>query len=325
MAGENTYHQISRSSAEEPSVALPLTLGQVSLPTHAATVDLLSPEVLPPRLAAYLDHPDVLQKDEAELTGRRPQMHFDVHPWPQLASDLWECGVTRWVPTDWVPRVRGAIKRAGLFGVPKSSGDRLRLIIDRRPANWAERNLRELLLADVVQEKVSFSEFEQLWKLMSLPHPSILQDIFLGRKGYLQVTAEDCSDYFYMLRLPPHQHYHTALVWSLERMEIAESQLRADLADADIEAAASFTPLLKVVPMGDRKSMELAQAVHQYIHLRAGSLESSAQLTHGWPLPGQCSIWGSYCDDLALVDLLHRHLTGAHCKKLVKKASADRL
>eukprot|EP00971_Amphidinium_carterae_P174019 3449251-Amphidinium_carterae.1 len=255
-------------------------------------------------------------------------MHFDVNHWPQLASDLWECGMVRWVPTSWVPRVRGAIKRAGLFGVPKASGDRLRLIIDRRPANWAEHklhNLRELLLDDVVQEKVDFSEFKQLWRLMSLPHASILQDIFLGRKGYLQVTAEDCSDYFYMLRLPPHQHYHTALGWSLDRTEIAEEQLRADLAGADIEAAASFTPLLRVVPMGDRKSMELAQAVHQHIHLRAGSLESSTQLTHGWLLPGRCSIWGSYCDDLALVDLLHRHLRGEHCKKLVKQASADRL
>eukprot|EP00971_Amphidinium_carterae_P064054 1267896-Amphidinium_carterae.2 len=77
--------------------------------------------------------------------------------------------------------------------------------------------------------------------------------------------------------------------------------------------------------MGDRKAMEVAQAVHQHIHLRVGSLEAESQLTHGWGLPGRSAIWGSYCDDLALVDLLHDGLRGENAPQRVKQRSEERL
>eukprot|EP00971_Amphidinium_carterae_P274296 5443414-Amphidinium_carterae.1 len=94
--------------------------------------------------------------------------------------------MVRWVLSSWIPRVRGRTKRAGLFGVPKSSGELLWLIVDRRPANWSEFNLRELLLQDLKEDKVSFTELESLWRLMSLPYESTLQDFFLGSEGRLQ-------------------------------------------------------------------------------------------------------------------------------------------
>eukprot|EP00971_Amphidinium_carterae_P055089 1085499-Amphidinium_carterae.2 len=78
------------------------------------------------------------------------------------------------------------MKRSGLFGVPKSSGTKLRLIIDRRPANWTERSLREFLLEDRETGSVDFLEFEELWRMMTLPHPGVLQDLFLGFEGRLR-------------------------------------------------------------------------------------------------------------------------------------------
>eukprot|EP00971_Amphidinium_carterae_P339549 6477411-Amphidinium_carterae.1 len=33
-------------------------------------------------------------------------------------------------------------------------------------------------------------------------------------------------------------------------------------------------------------------------------------MSYGWPLPGQARLWGSYCDDLALVSLIHARLSG---------------
>eukprot|EP00971_Amphidinium_carterae_P048547 956884-Amphidinium_carterae.1 len=116
------------ASVSEPAVALPLVAGQVSLPSLAAAVDLTSPEVLPERLIGYLQHERRLLRSEKELNGPCPPMHMDVQNWQQLASELWETGMVRWVPASWVPRVRGRVKKAGLFGVPKSKGELLRLI-----------------------------------------------------------------------------------------------------------------------------------------------------------------------------------------------------
>eukprot|EP00971_Amphidinium_carterae_P082670 1635292-Amphidinium_carterae.1 len=320
----SSYHGGAVASANDTNVALPLVAGQVSLPSCAANVDLTSTDILPDRLVRYLEQGDRLQKPEELLRGPRPQMHCDVEDWRQLAADLWQCGLTRWVPTCQVPTIRGAVKRSGLFGVAKSSGSKLRLIVGRRPANWSEYSLREILLEDLTRSEVSFEEFEYLWRLMTLPHAASLQDAFLGRDGEFRVTAEDCSDYFHQLRLPSHLHVHTAIGFSLHREDIPHEQLAHDLSPGEL-AADSFTAILRVVPMGDRKAMELAQAVHQHVHLRAGTLSAASQLTHGWPLPGLSSVWGSYCDDLALVDFVHAKLKGVCSPQHVQEQSASRL
>eukprot|EP00971_Amphidinium_carterae_P214978 4266242-Amphidinium_carterae.1 len=285
----------------------------------------MSDGILPSRLQGYLEHPNRLLKPESELQGPRPRMYFDVKDWETLASELWERGMIRWIPSAAVPLVRESMKRAGLFGVPKSSGSKLRMIVDRRPANWAEYNLRELLLQDLEHEKISLEEFEQLWRLMCLPFAGALQDIFLGMEGELQVTTEDCSDYFYMLLMPHHLHPHTAIGWCLYGDQIKEHQLACDLSLAEIAGAPSFAAVLRVVPMGDRKAMEIAQAVHQYVHLKANTLAAQCQMTHGWALPGQPALWGSYCDDLALIDLVHHGLGGQCAAHRVLAESADRL
>eukprot|EP00971_Amphidinium_carterae_P240838 4781184-Amphidinium_carterae.1 len=319
------YHGAAAASRQDPNIALPLVSGQVSLPSCAATVDLQDSQVLPQRLIGYLSDANRLFKSERDLQGPRPQMHCNVENWPTLASDLWQCGLTRWVPTGDLPTIRGALKRSGLFGVAKATGSQLRLIVDRRPANWGEYNLRELLLDDLAKETIDFDEFECLWRLMSLPHAAVLQDIFLGRQGRVQITTEDCSDYFHQLRLPEHLHRHTAVGWSLRKEDICTAQLEKDLTPQEIDATDSFALCLKVVPMGDRKAMEVAQAVHQHIHLAADTLRSSHQLTHGWPLPGQGSVWGSYCDDLALLDFIHKRLRGSCSASTIKHQSRQRL
>eukprot|EP00971_Amphidinium_carterae_P225413 4470910-Amphidinium_carterae.1 len=164
-----------------------------------------------------------------------------------------------------------------------------------------------------------------MWRLMCLAFAGALQDIFLGMEGELQVTSEDCSDYFYMLLMPRHLHPHIAIGWCLYRDQIAEHQLHRDLSSEEIKGATAFSAVLKVVPMGDRKAMEIAQAVHQHVHLKANTLSAQSQMTHGWALPGQPSLWGSYCDDLALVDLLHPGLQGECAIPRVLAESARRL
>eukprot|EP00971_Amphidinium_carterae_P323150 6422186-Amphidinium_carterae.1 len=63
----------------DPGAALPLMLGEISLPD-------MNEEVLPERLKGYLSHPTRLQKTETELEGSRPGMHFEVNNWHALAS-----------------------------------------------------------------------------------------------------------------------------------------------------------------------------------------------------------------------------------------------
>eukprot|EP00971_Amphidinium_carterae_P343569 6483376-Amphidinium_carterae.1 len=222
MTNESNYRQTDIVPGSGAGIALPLVAGKISLPLSAAGVDLTSPAVLPGRLIDYLLDEERMLKSDALLEGPCPRMHFDVEDWRALASDLWECGMTRWVDSTQIPMARGKPKRAGLFGVPKAVGDKLRLIVDRRPSNWTERSLRELLLEDLANNDVSFDEFEWLWRLMTLPHPGVLQDLFLGRQGELRVSAEDCSDYFYSLRLPSALHLHTALGFDLPKEMVAQ-------------------------------------------------------------------------------------------------------
>eukprot|EP00971_Amphidinium_carterae_P230288 4570298-Amphidinium_carterae.1 len=100
--------------------------------------------------------------------------------------------------------------------------------------------------------------------------------------GEVQITAEDCSDYFYMLRLPHHLHPHTVIGWDLPRQAIDPLQLEHDQKGRVLHDSDSFAAALMVVPMGDKRAMELAQAAHQHLHLRAGTLLSRSQLSHAW-------------------------------------------
>eukprot|EP00971_Amphidinium_carterae_P172278 3415425-Amphidinium_carterae.2 len=160
---------------------------------------------------------------------------------------------------------------------------------------------------------------------MSLPHAGILQDILLGAQGEVQITAEDCSDYFYMRRLPDHLHPHTVIGWDLPLRAIDPLQLERDQKGRVLEDSDCFAAALMVVPMGDKRAMEIAQGVHQHIHLKSGALLPKAQLSHGWPLPGGPSFWGCYCDDLALLDMLHPKLEGACAASRVAAESVARL
>eukprot|EP00971_Amphidinium_carterae_P009189 181158-Amphidinium_carterae.2 len=271
IMGANRQYQGISGVDSGPSPSRPLVASEVSLPDVAAQVDLLSDAVLPPRLQSYLRSPTRLLRGDSELNGPKPRMFMDVVDWDTLAIELWEKAMIRWIPADCVPQVRGADKRAGLFGVAKSSGSNLRMIVDRRPANWSEFSLRELLLQDLEGACVSLAEFEELWRLMCLPYPGSLQDLFLGQEGEVRVTTEDCSDYFYTLCMPSHWHPHTTVGWNLPRHAIPVHQLERDVDQSVHGDTVWFAAALRVVPMGDRKAMEVAQAVHQHLHLHGKS------------------------------------------------------
>eukprot|EP00971_Amphidinium_carterae_P235696 4677482-Amphidinium_carterae.1 len=243
--GLGDVYQASAGPCVEPSPALPLITNKVSLPVAAAQCDLLHQDVLPQRLQDYLRDPSRLLKPVSGLVGPQPRMYMDVEDWDLLASELWERSMTRWIPASQVPTVRGSDKRAGLFGVTKSNGTNLRMIVDRRPANWSEYSLRDLLLQDLGEQTVGLEEFEQLWRLMCLPYPGSLQDLFLGREGEVRVTVEDCSDYFYSLRLPHHWHPHTTIGWNLPRHAIPSHQLAADLTEQEIANSQTFAAALR--------------------------------------------------------------------------------
>eukprot|EP00971_Amphidinium_carterae_P313928 6239321-Amphidinium_carterae.3 len=61
---------------------------------------------------------------------------------------------------------------------------------------------------------------------------------------------------------------------------------------------------LRIVPMGDKKAMELAQMVHQNLVLHVARRSMDHMLTYGWRLPPSPNVWGCYCDDYMQLGIL---------------------
>eukprot|EP00971_Amphidinium_carterae_P072159 1427421-Amphidinium_carterae.1 len=65
-----------------------------------------------------------------------------------------------------------------------------------------------------------------------------------------------------------------------------------------------YSLALQVLPMGDKKAMEVAQLVHQSLVLCCSSLGWKNMLMYNWELPRSPLIWGCYCDDFMQLAIL---------------------
>eukprot|EP00971_Amphidinium_carterae_P156649 3105240-Amphidinium_carterae.1 len=136
---------------------------------------------------------------------------MDVCDWPEVARELRRCRLVKYIPETAVPVYelssgRRTQARAGIFGVPMSSGERARLIIDRRKQNALEMSIRFCVLTGARREAWSAAETGKQWRLLTLPHATSLCDLLLGPHSTISTTLEDCSDYFQRLLLPEIRH-----------------------------------------------------------------------------------------------------------------------
>lgn len=183
-----------------------------------------------------------------------------------LLRKLLDLDMVRALPSAEVPRAVN-----GLFGVPKSGSEEIRLILDCRPAN-------RLFCPPLPP---------------NLPTPSELGGVVIAPGFALTVGKCDLQSYFYQLRLPEWLHCFFALP-AVSVHELLSLGFSDDyLGDIVGQQAASLAPVFfcfTVIPMGWSHSVTVAQAVHASVLEDAG-----ASLTE----PGSHAfvLSGHYVDD----------------------------
>ena len=153
----------------------------------------------------------------------------------------------------------------------------MRLIIDRRPQNSTEDRL--------------------CWK--TLPHGSLLSQIYLNPDEHLRCSGDDFSNYFYLLSHAPNWTHRNCF----GRVFIGES---AQALGGD--PAMRYHLKLTVVGMGDLNSVDIAQATHLDILTSRGCMGADHSLVCGHPVPRSDVLEGVYVDDHLVLGRVRKHL-----------------
>eukprot|EP00971_Amphidinium_carterae_P164042 3252307-Amphidinium_carterae.2 len=98
---------------------------------------------------------------------------------------------------------------------------------------------------------------EKQWRLLSLPHAMTLVDLLMGPHSKVSLCVEDCSDYFYRLLLPRVRHHDTICGYPLPGWHVRAEDVEAD--GLAYDEGNLYSLALQVLPMGDKKAMEIAQ------------------------------------------------------------------
>ena len=169
----------------------------------------------------------------------------------------------------------GVIARAGVFTLIKNSG-LLRLIMDRRPWNYWERDLPGL----------------------DLPNCSMFQKLVLTPGHTLRMSVRDTSNYYYILRVPaerlPFQGIGPAVSREWWNAGCPEAWKTEDIFPTEAEHfdpnskhfMALEQPVLTVVMMGDVNGVPVGQMVHRNVLLRQGVYHLEEMFLHQSPPPG---------------------------------------
>ena len=202
-------------------------------------------------------------------------MYITVENERILRLRLKAIGMAVAVPEEQVPRHLGRHVVAGLFTVPHKA-DHDRLIIDKRPRNAMEGRLA--------------------WA--RLPHGSQLCGLRLGEDETLRGSADDLSNYFYLLR-------HESNNWGNNAFGRAFSGEAA--AELGLDPTRKYYMCLTVVAMGDHNAVDIAQACHERVLEKHGCLKASDKLVYGENLPDSDVLEGVYVDDHLVIGRIKKN------------------
>ena len=155
--------------------------------------------------------------------------------------------------------------KGGLFCVPhKPESDRV--INDRRPLNLREERLD--------------------W--CQLPSGPMLSQLILARDESVRASGDDLSNYFYLIKhLDQWQH----------RNAFGKPFRGSMLPEFGLEHDQLYVPAFKVLCMGDRNGVDLAQATHESILRKVGCLDPAQTIVYGKVFPPTKTLEGLYIDD----------------------------
>ena len=213
-----------------------------ALPLEVGTVDLEEVVTLGTRF--YVENfEDFLVPEEDMVPVRPPKVMVAREDWEELARGLVDRGICEVIGEDDVYKVKGQPLLNGLFGVTKHEWEGNveihRLIMNLIPVNSICRG---------VEGDVS-----------TLPSLSGLAPIFLGKEERLLVSSEDVRCFFYIFKIP--------VEW--RRFMAFNKPLPPALCPANGRCKRYYL-CAKVLPMGFRNSVSIAQNVHRTLIRLAG-------------------------------------------------------
>jgi hypothetical protein len=236
-----------------PKGLVPLVADQVALPSGLNNVPLLS---LLPQSVASLYHnssslllsPPLAQHYLREARLRKPRVLALRREYVALISRMALLGMLSMTTTPACVN--------GLFGVPK--GDKIRLILDARPANcYFVRPPR-----------------------VRLPSPSHLAALRIPHGRPLYVSKMDLSNFYHQLTLPEWIRPFFALpALTVDEVRgLSTVGLSANLSHA-LSLGVPLYPCCATLPMGFAHSVFLAQSVHEHVLYRDEALRPSDNVT----------------------------------------------
>ena len=298
-------HEHVKAGLAAPTVCL--CPGRVSLPQVAGTIPLQVPTV-PRSVQVILQQPGSFMRKPAPPSI--PRSFSSMSSWPGMADELLSKGLCKLMPPEIGEFFNGERVSAGLFGVPKKSSDKCRLIIDRRPQNGRELSLRDVVLRLVLDGSLSATEGVHLLDLMTLPFFGQFSRLMTTQQSSLMITGEDASDYYYHLRLPE-AIVKTNAVGPVILHEALADSLALQVAVQEYGPRKLWSLHAVAPPMGDIKSPDIAQLVHSHVALEHAAIRPEEWLRYGHPVP-LGPIWaGCYVDDFGQVTVIEPRLQGA--------------
>ena len=248
-------------SGEEIGVCTTLTLKQVipALPPaeHGGVIDILP--LVSPITRDLLLHPERLRV--TDVGQDMPKLKGKIHVRPEevddLADELIERGICRWLPWEEVAEFRGEKVLNGLFGVPKNTtladgSPVLRLIMNLVPGNAITRQIKGAI--------------------RNLPHITAWLSTYVEQGEYLRIWQSDMSNAFYLFKIP--DAWSPYLSFNIAR-QMGEDEFGKPLVSV---------LACRVLPMGWASSVGIMQEVSEAI-LHLGNLRKEDQLRRQSPLP----------------------------------------
>ena len=243
------------------SKAVPLIADRVSLPdlTGATAVNLI--DLLPPEAAAlYLERACLRSSPSAMAFVRPPRFtrNCSQPEWVKLVQRLQSLGMVAFTAEPLVVN--------NVFGVPKD-GDRVRLIVDARPANQ--------VMIDPPP--------------VSLPTPDLISK--LQAIGPFVVAKVDLDNFYHRIRLPE---------W-LQRYFALPPVAASDVGLAGFAPGTLVYPCCVTLPMGWSHSVYIAQTAHEYLLDTRTDLQRCDRITQTGDLTLDRPRHLVYIDDLILL------------------------
>ena len=190
-------------------------------------------------------------------------------------------GVACLLPVDRALRdAEGNVISGGLFTVPHKA-DSDRVILDRRPQN----------------------ELERRFVMAELPHGSLLTQLIIPKGFSIRGSGDDLSNFFYLL-----QHNKE---W-LGRNCVGKPFDGKNFKEWGGEAGKKYMLAFRVIPMGDRNAVDLAQETHRQLLKDCGTMDESETLAYKKVVPATHTLEGLYIDDHLMMQILP-------CRKLRKR------